>query len=204
MKTRKLFAIVVIIGIVLCVIPYPKSNICIRISFDEIAGNNCELYYALGDTNAFSGEQRIEAQIDHEKKLVTFRLDADLVDKIRGFRLDFPNEDQMICVKSVYVSSAGTIRHEYKSSSFFSEDNIAGKNGIEGIDLSASRARAYIKTEANDPYIVLNENICRQILSYRSAYRITKAAILGFVLVCLWSYKKNILQSNIIKAESDI
>lgn len=186
MKKKILFAcIALLLMAVFVLIPMPASKLYIRIYFDEIQGKNCALYYAVDDTNAFSQEQCISAEIDPDRKMVEFELEPSLEGRITGLRLDFPDTDQLVCVKSISVSSAGVIQKEYDPCDFFGEENVVYSNDIDAVSLVTVRARAYIQTLSGDPYVIFSGGLCRQILDCYSHFRLTRLAVCVFFAGCV-------------------
>lgn len=185
-------------------IPAPASNLYIRIYFDEIQGNNCALYYAVDDRNAFSQEQCISAEIDHERKMVEFVLEPSLEGRITGLRLDFPNASQLLCIKTITVSNAGVIKREYDPCDFFSEENAVYFNDIDAVNLVAVRSRAYFRTLSGDPYLILSNGLCRQIMECYSHFRLTKLAICVFILASLFLAKMKIFKEDVSDGGVDV
>lgn len=188
MKKKLFYPIAILAMIIFIALPLPSSNLYIRIYFDEtdgkMAGKRCILYYAADADDGYSREQCVSAAIDHEGSKVEFCLDASLENRIIGMRLDFPAVQQIICIKSITVSSAGVIKRQYDACDFFAEDNIVHADGIYAINPVAAKSCVYIGTLAEDPYVVLSNGLCGQIISCYSHFRLTRLAICLFLAGC--------------------
>lgn len=160
--------------------PAPAAGLYIRIYFDEIQGDGCALYYAVDD-GGFSQEQCVSSAVDYDRKMVEFALDPSLEGRITGLRLDFPDMEQLICVKTITVSSAGAIQREFNPCDFFGGDNAEYSNDIDAMSLVSVRARAYIRTLSGDPYLILSGGLCRRIMDCYSHFRLTRLAICVFL-----------------------
>lgn len=182
MKKKILLAcIVFLLMAVFVLIPAPASQLYIRIYFDEIQGESCALYYAVDGMNTFSQEQCLSSAIDPEKQMAEFVLDPSLEGHITGLRLDFPDTSQLLCVKTITVSNAGVIKREYDPCDFFGGENILYSNDIDAMSLVAVRARAYFRTLSGDPYLILSNGLCQQIMGCYSHYRLTRLAVCVFL-----------------------
>lgn len=198
-KTNILFiCVATVIAILFVLIPCPPADLILRLSFDEITGDYCSLYYTTDYSESFSDEQCIVSPIDSATKQVTFRLDSSLEDHITGMRLDFPVTDDLICVKSITVSSAGVIQEEYNPCHFFADANIALSNDAE-ITLVKPRNRAYIAAGGNDPFLILSESLTNQILNCYSHFRLTRLCICLFAVGCYLFARKNLFSKKKIK-----
>lgn len=163
--------------------PFSPAPLHIRLHFDEITGDRCELYYTTDTADEYSGDRCIVSQIA-EGKSVDFYLDASLAEHIRGLRIDWPHQEQLLCVKSVAISSAGVVQKEFNPCTFFSD--IAFQNNIAAQSMVQIRNRAYIRTNAEDPYMILGETTVSQIQKYFSRYRLTRLAICLFFFGCFF------------------
>lgn len=198
MKKKVVFiCIIFLVMAVFVLIPAPTSKLYIRIYFEEIQGNNCELYYAVDNINTFSHEQCIISAIDHDRKMVEFALEPSLEGHVTGLRLDFPGEPQLLSIKSITVSNAGVIKRQYNPCRFFSQENIANTNDIDEISLATARARVYINVVSNDPFLAFSDGLCRQIMDCYSHFTLTKLAICVFLLGSFIISKKKIFREDI-------
>lgn len=179
----------VAIAVLFIMIPVPSANLYLRVHFDEIAWDKCALYYSTTSSNSFTQEQCIISEVDFDKKQVTFCLDGTLSNQLTGLRLDFSNNEDLICIKSVTVSSAGIIQKEFDPITFFGEENVSHTNAAE-ITLVKPTERAYILTEANDPFIILSESLVAEIADCFSSFRLSRLAICLFVAGCYIMYKR--------------
>lgn len=178
MKKKLIFALAILLAF-LC-IPFPPSDLIIRIYFDEIAGDTCDLYYGTASQSGFHDGQRVTSEIDHAGKRVEFRLDGSLQDQLTALRLDWPNlTQQLICVKNISVSSGGVIRKEYNPCYFFAQGNVPLSHDI-AISLVYPRDRAYLQTGLDDPYLILSDGLVAEI---RNLY---SRRILSRLFLCLF------------------
>lgn len=183
---------ILIVAIAFILIPVPAADLFVRIYFDEIAGDNCALYYATDTANAISQDQCIISEIDYEKKLVTFRLDGSFAGHLTSLRLDLPSEmEQLACIKTITVSSAGIIQKEFNPCVFFEKANIAAANDAE-ITLVHPRNRAYISAESGDPYLVLSTPLVNQIQNCSSHYVLSRIFVCLFVGACCIFAKRKV------------
>lgn len=184
----------VIIALIFIFLPFPASDLILRVYFDEIEGDSCALYYTTDTQNAFCAEQCVQSQIDYEKKMVAFRLDGSLAGHLTGLRLDFPQTEQLICIKSVTASSAGVIQKEYNPCSFFAEPNIIFCNDTS-VTLVHSRNRAYLSTGSNDPYIGLSTTLTEQLRGCFSHMRLSRFFLCLFVAGSIFLARKKLFAS---------
>lgn len=199
MKKKVVFAcIIFLVMAVFIFIPAPTSKLYIRIYFDEIQGNNCELYYAVDGMNAFSREQCITSAIDYNRKMVEFALEPSLEGHVTGLRLDLPGEPQLLCIKSITVSNAGVIKRQYNPCRFFAQDNITYSNDIDAISLATAKARAYFNAVSNDPYLILSDGLSRQIMDCYSHFTLTKLVVCVFLAGCFFLSKKKIFKEDFL------
>lgn len=183
--------IIFLLMAVFVLIPSPTSKLYVRIYFDEIQGDICSLYYA-DDLNTFSQEQCVSSAIDHDRQMVEFALEPFLEGRLTGLRLDFPDEEQLFCIRNITVSNGGVIKREFNPSQFFAQENIQQSNSIDEISLATARARAYVRTFSDDPYVVLSGELCQQFMGCYSHYRLTKLAVCVFLSCCFFLAKKRI------------
>lgn len=174
MKKKIIWGIAVLLAAAFIWMPFPASDLYLRIHFDEIAGTACGLYYGTDVQGNFSAEQYISSEIDQEKKLAEFRLDSALYNHLTGLRLDLPKEqEQLLLIKNVSVSSGGIIQKEYNPCTFFAPENLPFTNGVE-LSLVSIRDRVYIQTYGNDPYLILSQGLVADIQSLYSRRRLSR------------------------------
>ncbi|MCM1325767.1 MAG: hypothetical protein NC094_05375 [Bacteroidales bacterium] len=191
MKKFVIWGFAILLSLVFIFLPFPASDLIIRIYFDEIAGDSCVLYYTTKENPSFCEEQSISSDIDYAQKKVEFRLNGNLEGHLDNLRLDFPpHTEQLICVKNITLSSAGVIRREYTSCSFFAAENIASAQETS-VTLVHPRNRAYLSTGSDDPYILLAPGLTRQIADCYSHRTISRLALcLFFFGSCLLARKR--------------
>lgn len=189
--------ILTLLGIIIfLLIPLPASGLILRITLDEsypIEPHDFFLYYAI-DGQGWSEEQKVLGSLDEERDIVSFRVDSSLDGHLTGLRIDFPNQQQVVGVENIIVSSAGFPKKQYDPCVFFDEANRKTQNGLYAVDLVPTRARAYIGTTPEDPYVVLSDALTQQIAGLFSHYRMTRFFICLFVSACCLSYRKKLFK----------
>lgn len=154
-------------------IPLPAADLIIRIYFEgDIAGDSCSLYYATDTSGGFCEEQRVSSAIDRNRNMVAYTLDGSLDGQITALRLDWPSVEQLICVKSITLSSGGIIQKEFNPCVFFADENIASAH-TASVTLVHPKNRAYLSTGTDDPHQILSAAFTRQITGCRSRYIMT-------------------------------
>lgn len=202
MRKKILYAVLILsLMFVFIMLPIPSSDLCIRVHFSKIEDitqdRYCVLYYATDITNEFTEAQNIIQTINRGTKQVEFTLPSSLENHITGLRLDFPNEEQLLCISNITVSSAGTVKRQFNPCRFFSESNILYSNGITEVSLATAQARTYILTSPDDPYMILSPSLCRQITDCYSHFRLTRLGICFFILGCCFFAKKKIFNESL-------
>ena len=189
--------ILTLLGIIIfLLIPLPASGLILRIALDEsypIEPHDFFLYYAI-DGQGWSEGQKIPGSLDEERDVVSFQVDSSLEKNLTGLRIDFPNQQQVMEIKNITVSSAGFPKKQYNPCIFFDTANIKIQNGLYAIDLVPTRGRAFIGTTPEDPHIVLSDVLTQQITGLFSHYRITRFFICLFVAACCLSYQKKLFK----------
>lgn len=171
--------LVCILMLIFVFIPFPASGLTIRLYFGDFEGENILVYYTTDENPDMGNRQTCTGTIDTANKLAVIKLSPELADHITQIRFDFPETEQLLSIKNVSVSSAGIIQHQYDPCDFFSENNILAKNDIPEIDLIKTHKTAYIKTNQHDPYLLFDSRLLRDMLQYRSSYRLTR------IIACL-------------------
>lgn len=184
-----------ILMLVLIIMPFPTSGLTIRLYFDTFQGDSLVMYYTTDENPNMGMEQIIVGTVDAENKLAVFKLSPELADHIDLIRFDFPETEQTLSIRNISVSSAGVIQHNYNPCDFFSESNITDMNDIPQISLIEQKETAYIRTNESDPYILFHDGLVRDMLQYRSSYRLTRLAacilvVFGYVLYRIQPFGK--------------
>lgn len=195
MKKKFLYLFSIIAMIIFIVLPYRTSNLYIHIYFKEVEGTICTLYYSTDTVNGFCIEQHYSSAIDHDLKHVEFCLDGSLDGRITGFRLDFPNQEQVLIIKNIAISSGGVVKRQYSPLAFFSAENIAYTHNIKALDPAPTEGCVYVTTSANESYIILADELCQQITSCYSHFLVTKLAICAFLLAAFYLSKKKLFSA---------
>lgn len=189
--------ILILLGtIIFQLIPLPASDLILRITLEDsfpIESHDFFLYYATYG-QIWTEEQKILGSLDAERDIISFQVDSSLEGRLTGLRIDFPSQQQVMCVKNITISSAGFPKKQYNPCVFFDEANRKAQNGLYAVDLVPTRARAYIGTTPEDPYIVLSDVLTQQIARLFSHYRMTRFFICLFVLACCLSYRKKLFK----------
>lgn len=191
MKKIVTWTIAIGLSLAFVLIPLPASDLFIRIYFDEVAGKSCVLYYATEEQDFLSEERCLISDIDYGQNCVEFRLDGSLDGHITDIRLDWPAQEQLLCVKTITVSSGGVIQKEYNPCTFFAEENIQLSNETS-VTLVHPRGRAYLSTGADDPYQILSRALTAQIQGHYSHFRGSRLLICLFVAGSYFFAKKKI------------
>lgn len=199
MRKKILYIVLVLLLMfVFIMLPLPASDLRIRIHFDAIEGNHLVLYYTTDSANDFSDAQSISQGIEQNTNQVTFTLPSSLENHITGLRLDFPDEEQLLCINNITVSSAGTIKRQFNPCNFFSASNILHRNGITEVSLATAQARTYVLTSSDDPYMILSPDLCRQITDCYSHFRLTRLGICIFILGCCFFARKKVFTESLL------
>ena len=177
-----------ILTVVFVMMPFPTSGLTIRLYFGEMEGEGFEVSYTADPYFDMDLAQVGTRTVDQEHKLAVMRVTPELADHLIYIRFDFPEMEQVVSIVNVSVSGAGFIRHFYNPCDFFSEANILDANDISQISLIESRETAYIKTGAEDPYIIMENGLVLDLLGHRSTFRRTRLAICILIILGYLSY----------------
>lgn len=188
---KLMWGLAILLLFIFVLLPFPASDLIIRIYFNEIEGDSCVLYYATDEQNYLSEEQCVPSVIDYTQNRVEFRLDSSLEGHLTSLRLDFPHlTEQLICVRSITISSAGVIQREYNPCVFFAEENIAFSHETD-VTLVHPRNWAYLSIGPDDPYLMLSDILIRQIEDCYSHQTVSRFALCLFLVgVCVFARKK--------------
>lgn len=194
MKKKVILGAALLMAIVFVLMPFPASDLIIRIYFDDIQGDACGLYYSTNPGKGFSGEEYISCDIDHDRKMVEYRLDGSVEDKLTALRLDWPNFlEQVICVKSITVSSGGVVRKEFNPCSFFAEESIVFAHETS-VTLVHPRNRAYLSCGTDDPYQILSDSVTEEIKDSFSHRSLSRLCLCLFLAASLFFAEKNLFK----------
>jgi len=189
-----LYGIALLCMILFIILPFPASDLSLRLVLDEeypVSTDTFYLYYET-DGQGFQGDQMLTATVDAEKGIVTFRLASSLQGHLTGLRIDLPNTEQVVGIKDVTVSSAGVVKHRYHPCVFLAPENLKAQNGIRTISLVNARAKAYVGTTSEDPYLILSDPLTAQIAGMFSHYLLTRLLVCLFLIACFASYRKSL------------
>lgn len=194
MKKKVILGAALLMAMVFVLVPFPASDLIIRIYFDDIQGDACCLYYSIDLEKGFSGEGYVSCEIDLDQKMVEYRIDGSVEDKLTALRLDWPNSlEQVICVKSITVSSGGVVKKEFNPCVFFADENIAFAHETS-VTLVHPRNRAYLSCGADDPYQVLSDSMTEEIRDSFSHRRLSRLCLCIFLAASLFLAKKNLFK----------
>ena len=192
MKKKIIMGGAILLALLFILMPFPASDLIIRIYFDDIAGDSCALYYSTDSEKSFSAEQCIHSEIDYTQKSVEFRLDGALEKKLTALRLDWPHlTEQVICVKNIAISSGGVIQKEYNPCYFFADENIALAHETS-VTLVLPRNRAYLVAGVDDPYQILSDMLAEEIKSFYSHRIISRICLCLFIAGCFFFARKKL------------
>ena len=192
MKKKLVMISAVLLMIAYILIPYPTSDLHVKINFSDVSGTSCTLYYATVESGGFVGEQMITSNIINNQ--ADFKLDASVIAHLTQLRFDWPNEEQMLCIDNVTVSSAGVNKKCFSKERFFTSDTIQETNDIQGIFNEYNGT--YISTDATDPYCVMTPEFSSQIQKLNSHYRLSKALFCLLIMCAYFSWKSNLFSDN--------
>ncbi len=195
MKNKLLPYIAILSALVFILMPLPASDLIIRIYFDEIAGDQCSLYYTTDAQPEFNPDMLIISSILESaqgQKMVEFRLDGSLESQLAALRLDWPHlTEQLICVHNIAVSSGGIIRKNYNPCLFFAEKNILLSNETS-VTLVQPRNRAYLSTKSGDPWQILSDELTAEIRSCYSHKVVSRLLLCLFIAGSYFFHKKKV------------
>lgn len=192
MNKKKLwYAVLAVLLIAFCVIPFHHSNCILRFHYSDIEETEpFFLFYATNEDNELGGDKTIEAFVNPDLHVIEFVIPDDLHGDITTLRLDFPPTDQTIAFDSAFVTAASVARKTYLAERFFAPECIMGTNGIDAIQSPQSEVATYIVTSGGDPYIVLSDEIVKVINRSFSSYFVTKLILSLFIGGVIFLYDR--------------
>lgn len=187
--------VVLIMVLVAFLIPFPDSDVNINFYFEnlnteELEESSFRLYYTTDDSPGFSESQAVNGIVDVENNRVSFKLDADYVDKLGIIRIDFPLIRQTLCINGMSVSSGGAAKKQVDPSRFLDEGNIISMYDIEGINALKASCVVYVATGSEDPQIVLSDVATDYIAGKQSNHLASRFIILALMVAGLICSKK--------------
>ena len=188
--------IVMLIALIYIFFPHPASDLYLRITFEELEGDTCYLYYATDTDSSFSEDKCIASKVDPDTMQASFRLDGSLVGHLTGLRLDFPHIEQLVGIKTVTVSSAGVIKKEFNPCYLFTPENIQLNHNAD-ITLVLPRNRAYISAGADDPFLILSDALTAQIDGYYSHQTLSRLLLCVFIAGCFFCARRRIFAPSV-------
>ncbi len=190
-KKKILYAVIAILLIAFCVIPFHSSNCILRLHYSDIDETEpFVLFYATNEDNELGGDKTIEAFVNPELHTIEFVIPDELHNDITMLRLDFPPTDQTIAFDSAFVIAASVTRKTYLAERFFAPECIMGTNGIDAIQSPQSEVDTYIVTSGGDPYIVLSDEIVKTVNKSFSSYFFTKLILSLFIGGVIFLYDR--------------
>ena len=188
--------IVMLIALIYIFSPHPASDLYLRITFEELEGDTCYLYYATDTDSSFSEDKCIASKVDPDTMQASFRLDGSLAGHLTGLRLDFPHIEQLVGIKTVTVSSAGVIKKEFNPCYLFTPENIQLNHNAD-ITLVLPRNRAYISAGADDPFLILSDALTAQIDGYYSHQTLSRLLLCVFIAGCFFCTRRRIFAPSV-------
>lgn len=188
--------IVMLIALIYIFFPHPASDLYLRITFEELEGDTCYLYYATDTDSSFSEDKCIASKVDPDTMQASFRLDGSLAGHLTGLRLDFPHIEQLVGIKTVTVSSAGVIKKEFNPCYLFTPENIQLNHNAD-ITLVLPRNRAYISAGADDPFLILSDALTAQIDGYYSHQTLSHLLLCVFIAGCFFCARRKIFAPSV-------
>ena len=190
-KKKICYAVVAILLIAFCVIPFHSSNSILRLHYSDIdEADSFYLLYATKEEAEFGGDKLIEGVVNPDRHVIEFIIPSELSGDITALRLDFPVADQAVSLDSVFVLAGSIVRKSYGANVFFSPKYYSGTNGIDAIQTPQTEIETYILTSGTDPYIVLSDEAVKVINKSFSSYFVTKLLISLFIGGCIFLYHK--------------
>lgn len=173
--------------ILFVLMPVSASGLCFRLHVKEVTEPSCYLYYATTESPIFSEEQKVSGIYDVEHKTITFSLNGSLAGKLTGLRMDFANVEQLVGFDGISVSSAGVVKHQYEPAEFFVTERLAEVNDIPAINSIPAGNMVYMLMGAEDPYLVLGDQVTAEFNGYFSHYRLSRILVCLFVVLFMLS-----------------
>lgn len=184
MKKKICCAAAVVLAVIYIFFPRPASDLVITVSFGDFTGGSYLLYYTTDTYPDFSDDRSVSGEINYEKMQISFRLDGELEGHLTGLRLDFPQEDELVNISAVTVSSAGVIQKDFNPSVFFSENNVVISNNLE-ISVIDAANQAYVGTGSEDPYLVFSDSVVERVTDCFSHQTGSRMLVCLFIAACL-------------------
>jgi len=190
---RTIVSLLVMI-IVACVIPFPDSDVNLNFYFENLDTEGLEesgfrLYYTTDDSPYLSEAQAVNGIVDGENNRVSFKLDADYVDRLGMIRIDFPAVSQTLCINGMSVSSGGASKKQIDPSRFLNEGNV-----ISSYDLSLTQLKSsctvYVVTGSEDPQFILSDIATDYIAGKQSKHIVSRLVILALMVAGYVCFKK--------------
>ena len=195
-KKQIVEAVVALLFLIFIFLPHPASALYLRITFEQLEGDDCFLYYTTDTDGNFSEDKCIASRIDPDTMQVAFRLDGALDGHLTGLRLDFPHTEQLLGIRTVTVSSAGVIKKEYNPCYLFTQENFQMNHNAD-ITLIPAWNRAYISTSADDPFLILSDALTSEITGCYSHQTGSRLLLCLFIAGCFFFADRNFFPSSV-------
>ena len=181
--------IIALIFIVILIIPLPADDELLRIHIKEGPSEGYGLFYATSEIPEPCNDTFIEGESGHEDGEITFDLDASLEGDVSLVRIDFPLSDELIAIDGIYASGAGIVRKRWSVSKLFDEENLAFVHDMT-VQPIPSKEIAYIAVTGEDPFVVFNEDVSRNLTGHFSHKLLTRICVLGLIALGIVFYRK--------------
>lgn len=184
---KQLFAgaVALLLAVLFISFPHPASDLHLRITFDEFTGDGCALYYTTDTDGNFSQDKCITSELDPATMQVSFSLPGTLSGHLTGLRLDFPHTEQLLCIKTVTVSSAGVIKKEFNPCYLFVPENLQMNHNAD-ITIVLPRNRVYVSAGSDDPFLIFSDALTAQIESCYSHQMLSRFCVCLFLAGCMF------------------
>ena len=189
---KQLFAgtAALLLAVLFMVFPHPASDLYLRITFEEFTGDGCALYYTTDTDGNFSQDKCITSELNPDTMQVSFCLPGALSGHLTGLRLDFPHEEQLLCIKTVTVSSAGVIKKEFNPCYLFVPEHLQMNHNAD-VTTVLPRNRVYVAAGSDDPFLIFSDAMTAQIEGYYSHQVLSRLCVCLFLAVCVFfAHKK--------------
>ena len=196
MKKKIVFGLALVLAVLFVAIPLPGAGITLRLTFDEFEEGDMVLYYSTVEVPVMTPEQSIQGEYDPYRKIMSFRIPAEVAGSVQGIRIDFPEQNgQLVSIEDVTVSSAGVVKKRYIPGDFFQPGYLVAVNDIPAMSNMSAKAREYLQLGESDPYVELLAGFVAEIVSCRSTYRLTRVVMVLLAFAAWWCGSRKVFES---------
>ena len=196
--------VLLLLAVLFIFFPHPASDLYLRVTFEEFTGDGCALYYTTDTDGNYSQDKCITSELDPDTMQVTFCLPGELSGHLTGLRLDFPHAEQLLCIKTATVSSAGVIKKEFNPCYLFVPENIQMNHNAD-ITTVLPRNLVYVSAGSDDPFLIFSDAMTAQIEGFYSHQVLSRLCVCLFLAGCIFfAHKKLFTASADASAASDL